>query len=229
MKKHTHLGPQLFDFLRDLRNHNDREWFHANKQRYERDVRDPLLAFIGDAAAPLARISREVLADPRPTGGSLFRVYRDTRFSKDKTPYKTHAAAQFRHRAGKDVHAPGFYVHLEPGDVFVGAGLWRPESEPLRAVRTAIATRPFDWKRVLAAPAFKKLCTLEGESAKRPPQGFDPDHALIDDIRRKDFIAVARFKEAEAIRPGFLDAVITACRAAAPLNAFICRALGHPW
>lgn len=229
MKRQAHLGPQLFDFLRDLRNHNHREWFQANKERYERDVRDPLLAFVRDAAAPLAKISPEIQADARPSGGSLFRIYRDTRFSKDKTPYKTHAAVQFRHRGGKDVHAPGFYLHLESGNVFVGAGLWRPESEPLRAVRTAIATRPADWKRVVNAPAFKKMCVLEGEVAKRPPTGFAAEHPLIDEIRRKDFIAVARFKDGEAIRPGFLDAVITACRAAAPLNAFICRALGHPW
>lgn len=228
-KKTAHLGPQLFDFLRDLRNHNDREWFQGNKGRYERDVRDPLLALIRDAAAPLAKISPEILADPRPSGGSLFRIYRDTRFSKDKTPYKTHAAVQFRHRAGKDVHAPGFYLHLEPGNVFIGAGLWHPESDALRAVRTAIATRAADWKRVLSAPAFKRMCALEGEVAKRAPQGFDPGHPLIDDIRRKDFIAVVRFKDAEALRPEFLDLVVAAFRAAAPLNAFICRALGHAW
>lgn len=229
MKKPAHLGPQLFDFLSDLRDHNEREWFQENKERYERDVRDPMLAFIRDAGAPLAKISPEIQADARPTGGSLFRIYRDTRFSKDKTPYKTHAAAQFRHRAGKDVHAPGFYLHLESGNVFLGAGLWHPESEPLRAVRTAIATRPADWKRMLSASAFKKMCVLEGEVAKRPPTGFAADHPLIDDIRRKDFVAVVRFKDAEAIRPGFLDTVIAACQAAAPLNAFICRALGHPW
>lgn len=229
MKKPAHLGPQLFEFLRDLRSHNDREWFQANKERYDRDVRDPLLGLIRDAAKPLAKISPEIQADARPSGGSLFRIYRDTRFSKDKSPYKTHAAVQFRHGAGKDVHAPGFYLHLEPDNVFVGAGLWRPETESLRAVRTAIATRPGDWRRVVGAPAFKKMCVLEGEVAKRPPIGFDAAHPLIDEIRRKDFVAVVSLNEAEAVRPGFLDTVITACRATAPLNAFICRALGHPW
>ena len=225
----SHFGPQLFRFLLELRAHNDREWFAANKARYERDVRDPLLAFIRDAAAPLGRISREVVADPRPSGGSLFRIYRDTRFAKDKSPYKTHAAAQFRHRAGKDVHAPGFYLHLEPGAVFIGAGLWRPEPAALLAVRKAIAARPGAWKRAVGSANFKRACVLEGEVAKRPPRGFAPDHRHIDDIRRKDFIAVTRLTEKDAIAAGFLQKFAASCRAAAPLNAFLCKALGHAW
>src|SRR5262245_16529190 len=114
----AYFKPALFKFLKDLAKNNNRPWFEENKARFERDVRDPLLSFIGDFASPLAKISKHYLADPRPSGGSMFRIYRDTRFAKDKSPYKTHVAAHFRHSAGKDVHAPGFYVHLEPGQVF---------------------------------------------------------------------------------------------------------------
>ncbi len=225
----AHFRPELFRFLKELRAHNDREWFAARKGRYERDVRDPLLAFIRDVAGPLARISKQVVADPRPVGGSLFRIYRDTRFAKDKSPFKTHAAAQFRHRAGKDVHAPGFYLHLEPGAVFAGAGLWRPEPPALLAVRTAIAKRPTDWTRAVGGTAFRRSCVLEGEVAKRPPRGFDTEHPRIDDIRRKDFVATRGFREKDALSEHFLETFVAFCRAAAPLNGFLCKALGQAW
>ena len=225
----AHFKPTLFRFLEELRRNNDRAWFAANKRRYEREVRDPMLDFIRDAAAPLAKISRELLADPRPVGGSLFRIYRDTRFAKDKSPYKTHVAAQFRHRAGKDVHAPGFYVHLEPGGVFAGAGLWHPEPQALQSVRRAIARRPAAWQKAIGAPAFRKQCRLEGEAAKRPPRGFDPTHPLIEDLKRKDFVATARFTQAEALAAAFLGRFIGFCQASAPLNAFLSRALEVAW
>ena len=130
-----HFGPELFDFLRELRENNDRDWFQANKERYEHDVKEPLLGFISDFGPRIAKISPHIRADPRPTGGSLFRIYRDVRFSKNKAPYKVHAAAQFRHKRGKDVHAPGYYLHLEPGQVFAGGrhlapGLGEPQEDP---------------------------------------------------------------------------------------------------
>jgi uncharacterized protein (TIGR02453 family) len=223
------FGPELFKFLKQLRANNDRSWFAANKEKYERDVRDPMLGFIRDMAAPLAQISREIVADPRPAGGSLFRIYRDTRFAKDKSPYKTHVAAQFRHRGGKDVHAPGFYLHLEPGGVFAGAGLWRPEPPVLHAVRKAIAKNALAWNKVLSDRAFRRVCALTGESAKRPPRGFDPAHPLIEDIKRKDYVAVARFTEADALSSGFRKRFSSFCQAAAPLNAFLARALRLGW
>src|SRR5262245_47499561 len=138
----THFRRELFRFLEALRRNNDRAWFTANKDRYEREVRDPMLAFVAELAAPLANITRWGLADSSPAGGSLFRIYLDVRFSKDKSPSMTHVAAQFRHRAGRDVHAPGFYIHLEPGQVFAGAGLWHPEPDALQTVRSAIARDP---------------------------------------------------------------------------------------
>ncbi len=117
MKRRSYFRPELFQFLRELKANNEKEWFQANKHRYESEVKEPMLRFISDFAPYLRQISRHVVADPRPVGGSMFRIYRDTRFFKDKSPYKTTAAAHFPHRdGGKDVHAPGFYLHIEPGN-----------------------------------------------------------------------------------------------------------------
>ena len=163
----------LFDFLRDLRDNNDREWFAAKKGRYLAEVRDPMLDFIGAFAAPLAEISPHFVADPRPNGGSLFRIYRDTRFSRDKTPYKTNAGAHFRHAAGKDAHAPGFYLHLEPGMCFAGCGVWRPDGPTVTKIREAIDVERDAWTRVTTARDFTETFELEGDSLKRPPRGYE--------------------------------------------------------
>ena len=179
----------LFDFLRDLRENNDREWFQANKGRYLAEVRDPMLDFIGAFAAPLAEISPHFVADPRPNGGSLFRIYRDTRFSRDKTPYKTNAGAHFRHAAGKDAHAPGFYLHLEPGMCFAGCGVWRPDGPTVTKIREAIDVEQDAWTRVTTARDFTETFELEGDSLKRPPRGYEADHPLVEDLKRKDFVA----------------------------------------
>jgi len=225
----AHFGPGLFQFLAQLRENNDRDWFAANKERYEREVRDPMLRFITEAAAPLARISRHVLADPRPAGGSLFRIYRDTRFAKDKSPYKTHVAAHFRHRAGKDVHAPGFYLHLEPGRVLLGTGIWHPDPPALLKIRKALVKDAAGWKRAVAGAAFRRMCRLDGDAVKRPPRGFDPDHPLIEDIKRKDFTALATLPQAEAQKPAFLKTFEAFCRVTAPLNGFLAKALRLDW
>jgi len=113
MAKNAYFTPALFTFLSELRLHNDRDWFERNRERYLGDVRDPMLRFIADFAPVLKRIAPRLVADPRPTGGSLFRLHRDTRFSSDKTPYKTNVAAHFRHEAGRDVHGPAYYLSLE--------------------------------------------------------------------------------------------------------------------
>ena len=175
----------LFDFLRDLRENNDREWFAANKGRYVADVRDPMLGFIADFAAPLAEISPHFVADPRANGGSLFRIYRDTRFSRDKTPYKTNVGAHFRHAAGKDAHAPGFYLHLEPGMCFAACGVWRPDNPTVTRIRQAIDEGQENWTRITKARAFAEVFEFEGESLKRPPRGYDPDHPLVEDLKRR--------------------------------------------
>jgi uncharacterized protein (DUF2461 family) len=170
------LHRSLLGFFDELSRNNKREWFQANKERYIAEVRDPLLGFVEAFAPKLRRISSHFVADSRPNGGSLFRIYRDTRFSKDKTPYKTWGAVQFRHERGKDVHAPGFYLHIQPGNVFMGAGLWHPDE-------------------------------------------------LIDDLKRKDFIAVAHFTEAQLLRSDFLDRFAKTAGDAKPFMRFLTKAV----
>ena len=127
----SHFTPALFDFLAELAENNNRDWFQANRERYENDVREPMIEFIADFAERLETISQHMVADPRRSGGSMFRIYRDTRFSRDKSPYKTNVGAHFRHEVGREVHGPGFYLHLQPGHVFAAAGIWRPDSSTI--------------------------------------------------------------------------------------------------
>ncbi len=224
-----HFNREFFDFLTELKENNSRDWFLANKERYRSVVQEPLLAFISDFAEPLRGISAEFVADPRPSGGSMFRIYRDVRFAKDKSPYKTHAAAQFRHRAGRDAHAPGFYVHLEPGNVFVGAGSWHPDREAVEAFRNAIVDNPKGWRAILGSPGFSKRHRMVGESLMRAPRGFDPGHPLIEDLKRKDFISIEEFSQAKACSAGFIDTVADSFRTAAPLVKFLTKAVGQPF
>lgn len=215
-----HFKPQLFTFLLELKENNTREWFQENKDRYRAEVQEPLLEFIAAFSGPLGEISPHFVADPRPAGGSMFRIYRDVRFSRDKSPYKTHAAAQFRHRDGRDVHAPGFYLHLEPKDVFMGAGLWHPTGPTLGDIRTAIVNHPERWREVT------KGLTLGGESLKRGPRGFEPDHPMIEDLKRKDFVTFSSSTQKAACRSGFLATVAAAYEEAAPMVRFLTRAVG---
>jgi uncharacterized protein (TIGR02453 family) len=216
----AHFRPDLFSFLAELRENNSKEWFQANKDRYRNDVQEPLLEFISAFAQPLSTISANFVADPRPNGGSMFRIYRDVRFSRDKSPYKVHAAAQFRHRAGRDVHAPGFYLHLEPGSVFMGAGLWHPDGPTLNAIRAAIVDDPEGWRRACGG------LDLGGESLKRAPRGIDPDHPLVEDLKRKDFVCFTNTSQSAACSPGFLGSFVTTCRTASPFMRFLTEAVG---
>lgn len=223
----THaIGPHVLRFIAQLKRNNNREWFQKNKARYEQELRDPLLRFIEAFAPRLRKISPHFVADPRPVGGSLFRIYRDTRFSKDKSPYKTHAGVQFRHERAKDVHAPGFYLHIEPRQVFCGVGIWHPDGPTLAKLRAALVDDPAGWKRARNAKRFVDRFTLGGESLKRPPRGFDPDHPLIEDLMRKDFIASVQFPDKALESAKFVDQFAATCADAKPFMRFLAKAVG---
>jgi uncharacterized protein (TIGR02453 family) len=230
---HAPLPPpfpkELFTFLRQIRRHNERAWFDANKSRYESAVRLPALTFIEAMGPRLATLSPHFRAVARKSGGSLMRIYRDTRYSRDKTPYKLNVGIQFRHEQGRDVHAPGFYLHLEPGRCFLGAGTWRPEAPALRRIRDFIADNPGGWRRAVGDRRFRVRFTLDGESLVRPPRGYPPDHPLIDDLKRKDFIAIHDFADAKALDDDFADWVTAAYRTTAPLMRYLCQALEVPF
>jgi uncharacterized protein (TIGR02453 family) len=213
------FSPALFAFLRELAANNHRDWFTANKPRYVAEVQEPALAFVEDVGHRLPEVSRHFVADPRPIGGSVFRIYRDVRFAKDKTPYKTQVGIQFRHARSRDVHAPGFYLNLEPDRVFMACGIWHPDRDTLHAIRTAIAAKPQRWTNVVEGLEDFRL---GGESLKRPPAGFDRDHPLIEELKRKDFIAYLDLTEADAIAPDFLDRFIERCGETSEFMRFLC-------
>lgn len=230
MTRNIYFTPDLFTFLEELQRNNNREWFAVNKDRYEQVARGPMLRFIEDAGPVLGKIAPRVLADPRPVGGSMFRIYRDVRFSSDKSPYKTAVSAHFRHESRrKDISAPGFYLHLEPNQVFMGGGLYHPDRDMLQGVRLAIAENPRGWNRATSGKAFRDRCTLWGEKLTRPPQGFDPRHPCIEDLKRKDFVIMSGVSEEDVCAPGFMDGFAEMCRAASPMVSFVAKAIGLPW
>jgi uncharacterized protein (TIGR02453 family) len=219
----------FFSFFEELARNNNRPWFNDNKPRFQASVVDPIVEFIVAMAPRLKKISPHYVADPRPHGGSMFRIYRDTRFSKDKSPYKTHAGVQFRHEAGKDAHAPGFYVHLATDGLYFGGGVWRPPGPALGRIREAIVDNPQAWSRVAGARAVREVGGIGGESLKRPPRGYSADHPHIDDLKRKSHYVMVEAAPEVARGPDFVDRVGDAFRRAAALNRFVCHALDLPF
>ena len=217
------------EFLEQLAANNNRDWFKDNKARYNEQVLDVALRFIQSMQEPLAGIAPHFTAIPQRVGGSLMRVYRDTRFSNNKLPYKTNIGIQFRHQRAKDVHSPGYYVHVDPTSVFVGVGMWRPDADSLRAIRERIVAQPSEWRGALQDPKFRRHFELGGESLSRAPRGFDKDHELIDDIKRTSFIAVRNLDVEEALEPQFQRKVETSFAAAAPFMKFLCKAVDVPF
>ena len=216
-------------FFKKLAKNNNREWFNAHKEDYEQHVVGPMMEFIVAMGWRLTKLSPHFIADTRRQGGSMFRIYRDVRFAKDKKPYKEHMACQFRHEAGKDAHAPGFYLHIAPHEVFVGAGMWRPANPVLAQVRDRIIERPQEWKKVIQYKPFKALCgELGGESLKRPPRGYEAEHPFIDDLKRKSFIATRHFEPEQIYQSDFIKEVEVTFKALKPLMKFLCDALDLP-
>jgi len=222
----AHFSPKLFKFLQDLAANNDRDWFHANKERYEDELREPAQAFISDFGPELKKISPHFRADPRKVGGSLFRIHRDVRFSKDKSPYKTNSGIQFRHKEGKDAHTPGFYLHLQPGNCFAGVGIWHPDGETTKSIRSFLIDNTARWQRINGAKRFRETFELQGDRLKRPPRGFDPDHPLIEDLKRKDFIAIHKLSQKDVTAKDFLKRYTELCRTGSAFIEALCEAIG---
>jgi uncharacterized protein (TIGR02453 family) len=221
--------PTIFQFLEELADNNNRPWFAENKGRYEREVLKPCLEFIRAMAPRLKKISEFFVASDRRVGGSLLRVYRDTRFSRDRTPYKTNAGIQFRHEFGRDIHAPGFYVHIAPRECFLALGLWRPDSASLSRIRQAIVQRPDRWQQARDDRKFRRRFVLEGDRLKRPPRGFPADHPHAEDLKRTDFIGLEDLSEQDVLAKKFLDRVAASFAAGQPLMRFLCDALKVPF
>ena len=234
----TYFTNKTFKFQRALAKNNSREWFNAHKADYEEHLKQPFLRLIGDLQEPLRKISVHYRADTKPVGGSLFRIYRDTRFANDKTPYKTWAGARFFHertkiasqdatlqRPGTAIEAPSFYLHIQPGQCFIGGGLWHPETATQRRIRDFIVENPESWKKAVRAPAFRRKFDMHDESLTRPPRGYPADHELIDDLKRKNYVAMASLDDAAVTGSRLLQAVSNGMRGCAPLIDYLCAAL----
>ena len=216
-------------FLDEVAANNNRAWFEANKSRYESVVREPALEFIAGMGPLLDKFAPNFRAEPRRVGGSLMRVFRDTRFSRDKAPYKTNIGIQFRHSLGKDVHAPGFYLHVSTNECFLGAGCWHPEADALGRIRRRVAANPKHWFAARDDRKFSAHWTLAGNALTRPPRGFAADHPALEDLKRKDFIALAPLSFDDVISTGLLKLAGSRFASAAPLMRFLCEALGVPY
>lgn len=240
MTQPSPFTPVLFDFFRELKRRNEKAWFEANRDRYEEAVLEPCKTFVRAFRPHLREISPHFQAEPKVQGGSLFRIHRNLRFNPGAPPYKEQTGIQFRHAMRGDVHAPGFYLHLEPegvpgpdavsqGGCFVGVGVWRPDRDALRAVREAIVEDPDGWRQVAHAPRFLEVFELGGDALKLGPAGFDRGHPLIDDIKRKDFIAVTPLAEGDVTADGFVERFAERCRVGAPFVRWLCGAVGVPF
>jgi uncharacterized protein (TIGR02453 family) len=221
-----YFTPELFRFLKELRHNNDREWFLKNKARYETAVRDPFLRLIADLGPRLKTLSPYFLVDPSPIGGSMMRIYRDLRFSKDKTPYKTFVAAHFEHKDGANGASPALYLRLEPGDSIIGGGVWRPPPPALREIRDAIAAKPDKWQKAVAGRTFRSGCGMVGESLKKAPPGYAPDQPFIEDIKRKDFATSVLLEDREVSGTDFIGTLMERLHPIVPFMRFLTEALG---
>ena len=214
-----------FKLLAELADNNNREWFDLNRPRYEHEVREPAFDYIRAMEEPIARISPHFVVAAKKTGGSLMRVFRDTRFSKDKTPYKTNIGIQFRHSAGKDVHAPGFYLNIAPGEIFLAAGIWAPDNPTLHKVRTLIDEYPDEWKKLARSLTGKSGgFTFHEGSLKKAPKGFPNDHPLLDDLKRKHFVVVKQLTKKDIQGKAAVSKTAALFKKTAPLIDFICEA-----
>ena len=216
-----YFDKDTFAFLKELADNNDRDWFAENKDRYEGSVKEPFLQFINDVGPELRKVSKTIVADPRPNGGSMFRIYRDVRFSKDKSPYKPYASAHFS--MGKGVHGPGYYLHVQPGECFLAGGMWMPDPPILQSIRERISAKPAEWRK-----AKGKLDHPE-DTLKRPPRGFDADDPMIEDIKRKSFTGSVRLTDGQVQGPDLVKTVVGDCRELAPLMKFLSTAAGVTW
>lgn len=230
------LPASALTFLRALARNNDREWFEANRNRYERTLLWPLRALVDEMDARLATFAPEFIGDRRR---SVFRVHRDVRFSKDRRPYKEYAACWLFHRdAGRtkglhdSVAAAGYYYHLEPRRCFIGGGVWMPPSPALRRLRDAIVEDPYGLATAVADPELQRLTggldVDEGELMKRPPRGYPTDTAAAPWLLYRSFTATRDLTEAEATGPQLPDRFEEVCRALLPMMRWLNSALGYP-
>lgn len=206
-------------FLRSLKRHNDREWFRSRKDQYETHVRGPMVQLLARLADDFRTFAPELVSDPRV---SLYRIYRDTRFSGDKRPLKTHIAAHFPARGFARNEGAGLYLEIAPAWVWIGGGIYMPSSPDLRAIRAHVASHHRTLHRIVTAPAFRRAVgRLEGDQLSRVPRGYLKDHPAADYLRFKQFLAGCEYEAEFAYSPRVYHEVLAVFRAVAPLVRFL--------
>jgi uncharacterized protein (TIGR02453 family) len=206
-------------FLRSLKKNNDREWFRARREQYDTHVRDPMIAVVEQLAQDFRAFAPELIASPKR---SLFRVYRDTRFSANKKPLKTHAAAVFRTRDLPNPQGAGLYFEIAPGWVWIGGGMWRPEPHELVRLREHIAETWPEMRDVLKSAAFRRrLGELEGDTLTRVPRGYPADHPAAQYLKHRQFYAGAEFPVSLAYSKEFYPTLLATFKALMPLVRFL--------
>ena len=209
---------QTVAFLEALKQNNTREWFNAHKADYETHVRAPMLAIIERLAEDFPRVAPDLVASPR----SMYRIYRDTRFSSDKTPYKTHVAAAFTHRTLPKNESAALYFHFAPGQLWIGGGLYAPGTPLLHRIRQHIAADPDRFRRVAESPALRRRGGVRGESLKRIPRGFPADHEAAEYLKLKQYLAGGEEPDpALALSPRFCGALLRRFQTLAPFVEFL--------
>ena len=213
-------------FLRALARNNDREWFRARRDRYEAHVRGPMIALIERLANDFPAFAPEIVASPKT---SLYRVYRDTRFSDDKRPLKIQVSASFRWRGLPKGEGAGLYLEVHPRWVWMGGGFWAPPAPQLVRIREHIAATWPEIDRIAHARAFRRAFgTLHGETLSRIPRGFPRDHPAADYLKRKQFLGGREFPPGFATGPTFYPELLATYRALMPLVRFLNAPLtGH--
>ena len=225
------LSRKLLQFLGEIRKNNNRDWFRRNKERYLQDVQEPMLQLVEELQDPLHRLSPHLIVVPKAMGGSLFRIYRDVRFSKDKTPYKSRVAARFPYKKGREASPLGLYLSIDPERCYVAGGSWRPPTPLVQSIRERIAAEPKAWKQAVGGAAFRKMFPtgLSGEELQRVPRPFAKDHPRADDLRRKDFIVVREIPLKKVTAADFPREILQTYQAMTPLMKFLAKAMQLDW
>jgi uncharacterized protein (TIGR02453 family) len=221
----TGFRPEAIQFLADLAENNDRAWFQPRKAEYERLLKEPLEALCVALAERFEARGLPLSADP---ARSPFRIYRDVRFSKDKSPYKTSASAAFRWAEGGEMtHQegdPGGYFHLAPGEAFVGGGMWHPPTAKLTAFRQRVLNDPASVRRILDEPAFARTFgAISVDSLKRVPNGYPADHPEADLLKLKDMTFGHRLADKDVTSPRLPDVLVESFEVAIPVMRFLAR------
>lgn len=224
-RRQPRFPPAALTFLRALKRNNRREWFLAHRDDYERHVRQPMTTFVERLAEDFREFAPELVANPKT---SMYRIYRDVRFSPNKAPYKTHVAAVFPTRGLPKHEGAGLYFHVSPDEVWVGGGMYAPETSQIHAVREHIAANVKRLRAIVESPGFRRTVgSLEGERLQRVPRGFPKDHEAAEYLKFRQFLAGAEFPPALATSPKFYPTLLTVFRRVAPLMRFLNEPLLH--